>query len=85
MQTKLYVGNLDVNVTNDDLNILFSNHGEVKEAKIIQSKGFGFIEMSNQSEAESARKILNGNNFRGRKLKIDIAVPSKSRTHRRSR
>lgn len=85
MQTKLFVGNLGSNVTNDDLKVLFSNHGEVKESKMVEGKGFAFIEMSNQAEAESARKILNGNDFKGRKLKIDIALPAKSRTRGRFR
>lgn len=81
MQTKLYVGNLSFAVTNEDLKILFSNHGEVKESKLIEGKGFGFIEMSNQAEAESAKKSLNGYDFKGRKLKVDIAMPPKSRPH----
>ena len=58
MQTKLYVGNLGFNVTNEDLKTLFSNHGEVTESKLIEGKGFGFVEMSNQAEAESAKKML---------------------------
>jgi len=79
MQTKLYVGNLDLSVTNEDLKALFSNHGEVRESKLIEGKGFGFVEMSDQTEAESAKKILNGSDFRGRKLKVDIAQPPKDR------
>jgi RNA recognition motif-containing protein len=84
MQTKLYVGNLDHSVTKEDLKTLFSNYGEVRDAKLIEGKGFGFIEMSNQTEAESAKKELNGSNFKGRKLKVDIAQPPKdrSRSHR---
>ncbi|MBM4271177.1 MAG: RNA-binding protein [Deltaproteobacteria bacterium] len=84
MQTKLYVGNLDRSVTNEDLKTLFSHHGEVREAKLIEGKGFGFVEMSNQIEAESAKKVLNGSDFKGRKLKVDIAQPPKykSRGHR---
>ena len=79
MQTKLYVGNLGFSVTNEDLKSLFSNHGEVRESKLIEGKGFGFIEMSNQAEAESAKKVLNGSNFKGRTLKVDIAKPPKSK------
>ena len=79
MQTKLYVGNLDRSVTNEDLKTLFSNHGEVRESKLIEGRGFGFVEMSNQSEAESAKKVLNGSDFKGRKLKVDIAQPPISR------
>jgi RNA recognition motif-containing protein len=44
--SKLYVGNLSYSVTNDQLEELFSNHGEVKEVRIIEGKGFGFVEMS---------------------------------------
>jgi RNA recognition motif-containing protein len=84
MQTKLYVGNLGLSVSNEDLKSLFSNHGEVRESKLIEGKGFGFIEMSNQAEAESAKKILNGSNFKGRTIKVDIAQPPKSRSRGRS-
>jgi len=79
MQTKLYVGNLSFSVTHEDLKTLFSVHGEVKESKLIEGKGFGFVEMSNQAEAESAKKALNGSDFKGRRLKVDIAQPPKSR------
>jgi RNA recognition motif-containing protein len=79
MQNKLYVGNLSFSVTNEDLKTLFSIHGEVRESKLIEGKGFGFVEMSNQAEAESAKKVLNGSDFKGRKLKVDIAQPPKSR------
>jgi len=80
MQSKLYVGNLGYSVTSDDLKNLFSSCGEVKDCKLIEGKGFGFIEMSNQAEAESAKKTLNGSDFKGRKLKVDIAQPAKRRT-----
>ena len=83
MQTKLYVGNLDHSVTKEDLKTLFSNHGEVREAKLIEGKGFGFVEMSNQMEAESAKKALNGSDFKGRKLKVNDAQPQKSRSQGR--
>jgi len=79
MQSKLYVGNLGFSVTNEELKALFSNHGEVKESKLIEGKGFAFVEMSNQAEAEAAKKTLNGSDFKGRKLKVDMAQPPKSR------
>lgn len=79
MQSKLYVGNLSFSVTQEDLKTLFSTHGEVRDAKLIEGKGFGFVEMSNQAEAESAKKVLNGSDFKGRRLKVDIAQPPKSR------
>lgn len=80
MQTKLYVGNLSYAVTNEDLKTLFSNYGEVKDAKLIEGKGFGFVEMSNQAEAEAAKKALNGSDFKSRKLKVDVAQPSKRKS-----
>lgn len=86
MQTKLYVGNLSYAVTSDDLKTLFSNHGSVTEVKVIEGKGFGFVEMSSQSESETAKKELDGYEFKGRKLKVDVARPPKSKpTGRRYR
>ncbi len=82
MQTKLYVGNLGYSVSKEDLNTLFSNHGEVREVKLIEGKGFGFVEMTDQAGAESAKKALHGSEFRGRTLKVDIAQPPKSRERR---
>lgn len=73
--SKLYVGNLDYSVTNQQLEELFSGHGEVKDVNVISGKGFGFVEMSNQSEAESAKTALNGSDFGGRILKVDQARP----------
>ena len=54
--SKLYVGNLSYSVVSDELEVLFSSYGEVKEVKIIEGKGFGFVEMSNQAEAEKAKE-----------------------------
>ncbi len=76
---KLYIGNLSYAVTNEQLEELFSNYGEVRQVNIIESKGFGFVEMSNQSEAEKAKEALNGSEFKGRTLKVDEARPPKSR------
>ena len=80
--SKLYVGNLSYAVVNDELEELFSDYGEVKEVKIIEGKGFGFIEMSNQSEAEKAKEALSGYNFKGRTLRVDEARPPKNRQRR---
>ena len=80
--SKLYVGNLSYSVVNSELEELFSDYGEVKEVKIIEGKGFGFIEMSNQSEAEKAKEALGGYNFKGRTLRVDEARPPKSRQRR---
>jgi len=77
---KLYVGNLSYDVTNDELQDLFSNHGSVKEVKIIEGRGFGFVEMSSPTEAESAKEALNGTEFKERTLKIDVARPQQNRS-----
>ncbi len=77
--SKLYVGNLDYYVTNEELQDLFSNYGTVKDIKIIEGRGFGFVEMSSSSEAESAKEALDGTELKERTLKIDEARPQKSR------
>jgi RNA recognition motif-containing protein len=77
--SKLFVGNLNYSVTSEELAELFSNHGEVKDAKVIEGKGFGFVEMGSQSEAETAKEALNGTEFAGRSLNVDEARPPKSR------
>jgi RNA recognition motif-containing protein len=77
--SKLFVGNLSYSVTEKDLEDLFANHGEVKYTKVIDGKGFGFVEMSSQSEAEEAKDALNSTEFQGRSLRVDEAHPPKSR------
>ena len=73
--SKLYVENLSYSVTEDELKELFSNHGEVKQVNVIEGRGFGFVEMSETSEAETAKQALDGSEFQGRALKIDEARP----------
>ena len=80
---KLYVGNLNYSVTSEELRELFSAHGEVKEVKVIEGKGFGFVEMSSVAEAEAAKEALNGNEFKGRTMKVDEARPPRERGDRR--
>jgi len=82
---KLFVGNLDYAVTKEELEQLFANHGEVREINVIQGKGFAFIEMSNQSEAEAAKKELNESFFKGRTIRVDEAKPPRGREGRRRR
>jgi RNA recognition motif-containing protein len=77
--SKLYVGNLNYSVTNEQLEELFSKHGEVRQVNIIEGKPFGFVEMSNQSEAEKAKEALNGSEFNGRTLRVDEARPPRDR------
>ena len=74
---KLYVGNLDYSVTKDELSELFAEFGEVVEVTIIDGKGFGFVEMSEPAEAESAMSDLNGKDLKGRSMKVDEARPKK--------
>lgn len=79
MQSKLYVGNLSYSVTSEQLKELFSAAGEVREVKVIEGKGFGFVEMGTQLEAEKAKKDLNGTQFMGRSITVDEARPQKDR------
>ena len=77
----IYVGNLPYSVSEDDLRAAFAEFGEVNSANVImdrmsgQSKGFGFIEMPNNSEAEEAINALNESAFNGRNIKVNQARP----------
>ncbi len=79
---KLYVGNLSYSVSEDELKDLFTSHGEVKSVRIIEGKGFGFVEMSSTEEAEKAKDALNNTEFKGRTMKVDEAKPPKPRNDR---
>lgn len=87
--SKLYVGNLNYAVTEDQLKEVFAKHGEVKDVVIIKdkytsrSKGFGFVEMSNTSEAQSAIEALNDTEHEGRSLKVNIAKPKPENDRKR--
>ena len=87
----IYVGNLPYNVTEDELREAFSVYGEVTSATLIsdkfsgQSKGFGFVEMGNNSEADAAIKGLNESSFKGRNIKVNQAKPRGDRPQRRPR
>jgi RNA recognition motif-containing protein len=83
--SKLYVGNLNYSANNENLKELFSEHGEVREIKIIEGKGFGFVEMATQAEAEKAKKELNGIQFMGRTITVDEARPQRDRQRRSPR
>ncbi|KPJ64407.1 MAG: RNA-binding protein [Syntrophobacter sp. DG_60] len=80
--SKLYVGNLDYTVTKEQLEELFSSYGEVRQVNVIEGRGFGFVEMSSQSEAEKAKEALNGSDFKGRSLRVDEARPPRGRQSR---
>jgi RNA recognition motif-containing protein len=77
--SKLYVGNLTYSVTEEQLEELFSNYGDVKEVRIIERKGFGFVEMSSPEEAEKAKEALNETVFEGRTMRVDEARPPRPR------
>jgi RNA recognition motif-containing protein len=79
MQNKLYVGNLSYSVSNEQLKELFSGIGPVIEIKIIEGKGFGFVEMESQADAEKAKKELHGTQFMGRTITVQEARPPKER------
>jgi RNA recognition motif-containing protein len=81
MGSKLYVGGLPYSATEQQLSDLFAAHGTVASAKIIadkftgQSRGFGFVEMSSDSEAKAAITALNGSEMGGRSLTVNEAKP----------
>jgi RNA recognition motif-containing protein len=81
-ESKLYVGNLSFSSTEEELEALFANYGTVKHVKIIEGRGFGFVEMSNPSEAEGAMEKLNGTEFKGRTLKVAEAHSQKPKQGR---
>lgn len=76
---KLYVGNFSYSVSKEDLEKLFSAHGEVTEVSVIEGRGFGFVEMSEPSDAEKAKEALNGSDYKGRTLRVDEARPPRDR------
>ena len=81
--SKLYVGNFVYATTEQQLEELFAEYGEVVQVNIIGNKGFGFVEMSSSEEAEAAKEGLNGTEIEGRTLRVDEARPQKPRSERR--
>ena len=81
MGKKLYVGNLAYTVTDGDLEQMFAAHGTVQSAQVImdrdtgRSKGFGFVEMGSDAEAQTAIQEMNGKEFGGRSLTVNEARP----------
>jgi RNA recognition motif-containing protein len=84
----IYVGNLAYSVTEDELRSAFGEFGEVSSVNLIidrgtgQSKGFGFVEMSDSAAAEAAIKALNGTPLNGRNIKVNQAKPREQRPAR---
>jgi len=87
----IYVGNLPYSATEDELREAFSAFGEVANVQLItdkfsgQSKGFGFVEMPNNAEADEAIKGLNDTELKGRNIKVNQAKPRGERPARRPR
>ena len=85
LNAKLYVGNLDYNVTGDQLGELFAQAGKVVSAVVItdrysgRSKGFGFVEMASAGEAQKAIEMFNGKDFQGRAMVVNEARPPQPR------
>jgi len=88
MAKKLYVGGLNYNTTQEALSAYFAQAGTVTSATIIQdkmsgrSKGFGFVEMENDEEADKAIEMFNGKEFDGRTLTVNEARPMEDRPKR---
>jgi len=86
MSKNIYVGNLTWECTADDLLALFQEHGSVSRAQVItdretgRSRGFGFVEMDNDAEAQKAIDALNGADYKGRPLTVNEAKPREERS-----
>ncbi len=86
MSTKLFVGNLDFNVTENDLQDAFAAHGTVVEANLVtdrttgRPRGFAFVTMSSPEEAQKAIEAMNGKELGGRALNVSIARPREERS-----
>jgi RNA recognition motif-containing protein len=78
---KIYVGNMSYDTSEDDLRKAFEAHGQVDSVSVItdrdtgRAKGFGFVEMSNDTEAKAAMEALNEKDFQGRTIKVNEARP----------
>ncbi len=87
----IYIGNLAYTVTEDDLREAFSEFGQVDSASIIndkfsgRSKGFGFVDMPNESEAREAIESMNEKDLNGRTIKVNEAKPREERPARKDR
>jgi len=88
---KIYVGNLPWSIKDEELHTLFAEYGEISSANVImdkfsgRSKGFGFVEMPNDGDAEIAIKALNEKEVDGRNLRVNEAKPREDRPPRRGR
>jgi RNA recognition motif-containing protein len=84
MAKRLYVGNLGYSVTSEELQELFEQYGQVRSAQVLsdretgRSRGFGFVEMENDADADAAIQHLDGNDHQGRRLTVNEARPRTS-------
>ncbi len=91
MSVQIYVGNLPYVINEESLKKVFEPYGTVDSAKVIKdpgtgrSKGFGFVEMASQEEADQAIEKLNDSLVEGRKIKVSIARPKEKRSNYQSR
>ena len=86
MGSKLYVGNLNFDTTDQDLEQAFSVHGEIASALVVKdkyterSRGFGFVEFVQEADAQKAKEAMNGKQLGERALKVDEAKPQRERS-----
>lgn len=84
--TKLFVGGLPFSVTSQQLEELFAQYGQIQSAQVItdrytnQSRGFAFVEMADDKEAQEAVKALDGSDLEGRKINVSVARPKEERS-----
>jgi cold-inducible RNA-binding protein len=87
MNSKLFIGNLPYSLTDDKLAAIFAPHGTVVSATVLtdretgRSKGFGFVEMSSEEEAQAAIKACDQMEVEGRNIKVDIARPPREKNY----
>ncbi|MFQ5452546.1 MAG: RNA recognition motif domain-containing protein [Candidatus Paceibacterota bacterium] len=90
MKNKIYVGNLPYSIDSEALKNLFTEFGEIKDARVItdrdsgRSKGFGFVEFATDEEAQKAIDAMNEKEIEGRKFVVNVARPMRPRENRRS-
>jgi cold-inducible RNA-binding protein len=86
MGSKLYVGNLSFDTTDQELESAFSEHGEVSSAIVVKdrdtdrSRGFGFVEFAQEADAQTAKGAMDGTDLGGRALKVNEAKPQRERS-----
>lgn len=80
----IYVSNLGFHVGDEDLKGLFAAYGEVSSAKVVIDRGFGFVEMPNTAEGETAIEKLNGSVIQGRSMNVNVARPKEKSSFKKT-